>query len=355
MTRVQLLGKTVVILLLSLITPFFPDQRGLAQEALPDGVPVPGNNPMTPGKIELGKKLFFDPRLSLSGNISCNSCHNVMAGGDDSRPLSLGFRAQLGGRNAPTVWNAAFQSVQFWDARATTLEEQAKGPMINSVEMAMPNHQQIIATRLAKIPGYVEEFKKVFGTKDGDPLTIDHVAKAIATYERTLVTRKSPFDRYIKGDAKAMSDLAIRGYETFRKVGCVSCHSGVNFSGPQLPLGTPFLQKFPLFADTSIEQKYGFLKDLGRAEVTKNESDKHLYRVPTLRNIAQTAPYFHNGKVSDLDEAIRIMGKVQLNKVLAKNEVLAIAAFLKEGLTGEFPAQTLPRLPQTSGTTLIGE
>lgn len=323
-----------------------------SQEALPE-VPVPADNPMTPEKIELGKQLYFDPRLSSTGTVSCNSCHNVMAGGDDNRSFSAGVKAQLGGRSAPTVWNAAYHSVQFWDGRAPTLEEQAKGPIINPVEMGMKNHQVVIADRIAKIPGYQKQFKDVFGGKNA--LTIDNVAKAIAAYERTLVTRGGPFDRFIAGDKKAMSADAQKGYETFRTVGCTTCHSGPNFAGPLLPAGTGFYQKFPTFPNDEIEKKYGFMKDLGRAAETKKDSDKHLFRVPTLRNIALTAPYFHNGQVATLEEAIRVMGKLQLNKDLSKKEVTSIATFLREGLSGPFPQQTMPRLPETQGMTLIAE
>ena len=321
-----------------------------AQQALPDDVPIPKDNPMSPEKIELGKKLFFDPRLSAPGTISCNTCHNVMAGGDDSRALSLGHKGQLGGRNAPTVWNAAFQSIQFWDGRAPTLEEQAKGPLINPVEMGMESHDLIITDRINKIPPYQAEFKKVFGEKK---VTIDHIAKAIAAYERTLITRNSPFDRYIKGDQTAMSKGAIKGFETFKRVGCVSCHMGINFAGPNLPVGTGFFQPFPKFPDDAIEKKYGFLEDLGKAKETHKDGDKHLFRVPTLRNISMTAPYFHNGKVLHIEEAIRIMGKTQLNKDLPKADVDAIAKFFAEGLTGEFPPQTMPRLPELLGSTLV--
>ena len=322
-------------------------------EPLPDKVPVPADNPMTPEKIELGKQLFFDPRLSSSGTVSCNSCHNVMAGGDDGRSFSAGVRAQLGDRNAPTVWNAAFQSVQFWDGRAATLEDQAKGPLINPVEMGMKNHDVVVTDRIAKVPGYQEAFKKVFG--GSKPITINNVAKAIAAYERTLVTRNSPLDKYLKGDQKALSAKAVQGMETFKTVGCVACHQGPNLSGPALPIGTGFFQPFPKFEDAAIEAKYGFKKDLGRAKETKKDEDKHMYRVPTLRNIAMTAPYFHNGMVRDLPEAVRVMGKTQLNKNLSKKEIEQIVAFLKEGLTGEFPPQTMPRLPETLGLTLVSE
>ena len=331
---------------------FFNLPPALAQEALPDKAPQPADNVSTPAKIELGKQLFFDPRLSAPGNISCNSCHNVMAGGDDSRSLSLGFKGQLGGRNAPTVWNAAFQSVQFWDARAASLEDQAKGPLINPVEMGMKNHDLIISDRINKIPGYQKQFREVFGRSK---VGINELAQAIAAYERTLITPNGAFDRYIKGDKKAMSAEAVKGFETFKSVGCVSCHMGQNFSGPALPVGTPFFQPFPKFENADLEKKYAFKDDMGRAKETKKDGDKHLYRVPTLRNIGLTAPYFHNGKVNTLEEAVRIMGKVQLNKDLSKKEIASIVTFLGEGLTGPFPAQTLPRLPELMGTALTVE
>lgn len=323
----------------------------LAQEALPLKAPVPKDNPMTKEKIELGKQLYFDPRLSQSGVISCNSCHNVMAGGDDNRSFSIGFKGQLGGRSAPTVWNSAFKSVQFWDGRSATLEEQAKGPITNPVEMGMQNHSVAIE-RIRKIPGYVKTFTQVFGSKN--PMTIDNTVKAIAAYERTLITPNSRFDQYIKGKKSALTTEEIAGFETFKKTGCVACHSGPNFAGPQLPIGTGFFQKFPLIPNAEIENRYDFKKDLGRYDVTKIEADKHMFVVPTLRNVALTAPYFHNGKVGKLDEAVKVMAKLQLGKDLSQIEANQIVAFLNT-LTGEFPKQTMPRLPETPGTTLIEE
>lgn len=319
-----------------------------AQEALPEKPPVPKDNPITKEKVELGKQLYFDPRLSSDGTISCNSCHNVMAGGDDQRPFSAGVSAKLGGRSAPTVWNAAFLSVQFWDGRAKSLEEQAKGPLTNPVEMAMDNHKVVVG-RIQQIPGYVSQFKKVFKTKK---ITIDHVAKAIATYERTLITPNSKFDKYIKGNKKAFNAQEQRGFNTFKEVGCTSCHNGVNFAGPALPEGTGFYMKFPTFANAKIEKQYNFQKDKGRFEVTKKESDMYMFRVPTLRNIAVTAPYFHNGAVKNLDEAVRVMAKLQLNKDLTKKQIQDIVVFLNT-LTGEFPEQTMPRLPQTKNKTFF--
>lgn len=309
---------------------------------------IPEDNPMTPEKIELGTQLFFDPRLSLSGTISCNSCHNVMAGGDDGVRASFGIEGLRGDRNSPTVWNSAFLSTQFWDGRAATLEEQALGPLVNPVEMGLPGHH-VAVERISKIKGYQEQFKKVFGGKK--PLTIDNVSKALAAFERTLVTKDSPFDKYIAGDEKAISKSAARGYKTFQEIGCTTCHSGPNFSGPHLPLGVGFFQKFPTHPDETLEKKYGFSKDLGRFTVTNEETDKNMWRVPTLRNIAITSPYFHNGSVDDLGEAVEIMAKLQLDKKLTRRQKNDLVAFL-ETLTGEFPEIAMPRLPATPSTRL---
>ncbi len=300
-------------------------------------------------KVELGKKLFFDPRLSKTANVSCNSCHNVSLSGDDSRPTSVGIRGQLGGRNAPTVWNAALNTVQFWDGRAATLKDQAKGPLTNPIEMGMESHEAVV-NRLKSIPGYVEEFKKIYSDKDS--LTIENVAEAIASFEETLVVKNSAYDRYIKGDKTALSPEAKKGFDTFNSMGCVTCHSGANFSGPATKVGTGFYMKFPVFPDATIESKYRFSKDLGRFEVTKIESDKFTYRVPSLRNVAMTAPYFHNGSVNDLKEAIRIMAKVQLNRTIDEGELNSIAAFLGS-LSDKLPVISAPRLPTTTGTAIF--
>lgn len=332
-----------IICFFSLVTTAF------ALEVLPEKVKVPKDNPMTPAKISLGKQLYFDPRLSASGTVSCNSCHNVMLGGEDNRPNSVGVEGKTGNRSAPTVWNAAFQSVQFWDGRAATLEEQAKGPLINMVEMGMADHPAVV-NRVKFIPGYVEQFKKVFGGTD--PVTIDNIAKAIAAYERTLVTPNSPHDRFMRGNKKAMSAAAQRGMQKFQTVGCVGCHSGPNFSGPSLPLGQGFYMKFPTFPGSQYDEKYNLTEDLGRYEVTKKESDKNMFRVPTLRNIALTAPYFHNGAVQTLDEAVRVMAKTQLGKELSEQDVSDIVEFLKS-LTGEFPKQTMPVLPALVGRSVL--
>jgi len=324
-----------------------------ALEALPAQPPIPKDNPMTPAKIELGKQLFLDPRLSVDGTVSCNSCHNVMSSGTDNRAVSVGVSGQKGGRSAPTVWNAAFLTAQFWDGRAATLEDQAKGPILNPIEMGMPN-PELAVQRLKAIPGYQKQFADVFG--GADPITYDNIAKAIATYERTLITPDSAFDRYMHGDKKALSETAQRGMKLVEEVGCTSCHNGPVFAGPStLAMGQGFFQKFPTFAGSKYDATYGLMLDEGRATTTKKIEDKNMWRVPTWRNVALTAPYFHNGSVKTLDEAVRVMAKTQLNKELKDEQVKDIVAFL-DSLTGKFPAQTLPMLPDlVNDSLLVGE
>ncbi len=318
-------------------------------QALPEKAPAPANNPTTAEKIELGKALYFDPRISSTGTVSCNSCHNVMAGGDDSRPTSMGVHGQQGGRSAPTVWNAAFYSTQFWDGRADTLEDQAKGPMTNPIEMGMKDHDSVI-DRLKQIPGYKALFKSAFGNDD---MSIDQAAMAIAAYERTLITPNSAYDRFVKGDKSALTEQQQKGMQLFAETGCASCHSGPAFNGQQgVEIGTPVLMKFPTFTDNSYVKQYDFMSDTGREEVTGNKADAHMFRIPTLRNIALTAPYFHNGRVNDLKTAVKVMAKTQLNTDLQDEQVAQIVAFL-DSLTGEFPAQSMPRLPGTENTSLL--
>ena len=313
-------------------------------QALPDKAPEPRENPATPAKIELGKMLYMDPRFSATGTVSCNTCHNVMLGGEDNRHASMGVHGQMGGRSSPTVWNSAFSSAQFWDGRAVSLEEQAKGPVANPVEMGMKD-VEVAMSRVRQIPGYKPYFDEAFGP---DSMTVDNAAKAVAAYERTLITPNSPYDRHVKGDANAMTGQQLRGRDTFAAVGCTSCHSGPAFNGPTLPEGTGFYMKFPTFADNAYTAKYDFMKDLGRFDVTGEGADKHMFKVPTLRNVALTAPYFHNGAVARLDEAVRVMAKTQLNQDLSTEQIEDIVAFLG-ALTGEFPKQTMPQLPPTEG------
>ena len=317
-------------------------------QALPDRAPEPADNPTTVAKVELGKMLYFDPRFSSTGSVSCFSCHNVMEGGDDHMPTSIGVHGQKGGRNAPTVWNAAFHSAQFWDGRAATLEDQAKGPPVNPIEMGMTNLDAVIL-RIADIPGYRAYFRSAFGA--GDVITMDNAARAIAAYERTLITPDSAYDRYVEGDETALTAQQVRGMEAFAAAGCTSCHSGPVFDGPELPIGTGFLMKFPVYADSPYVAKYDLVADGGRFSVTAQESDRGLWRVQTLRNLEFTAPYMHNGSVKTLPEAVRVMASTQLGKTLDDAQVQDITVFLGS-LSGPFPVQTMPRLPATPGDLL---
>ncbi|MFZ2725009.1 MAG: cytochrome c peroxidase [Methylococcaceae bacterium] len=311
-----------------------------AWETLPSTAPAPEDNPSTSEKVELGKQLYHDPRLSSSGTVSCSSCHNTMLGGEDNRPNSVGVGAQTGGRSAPTVWNAAFNSVQFWDGRAASLEAQAAGPVTNPIEMGMKSWDDVVA-RLKTIEGYQTAFESVFGK---DSISKENATKAIAAYERTLITPNSPYDRYVDGDKTALTAQQVRGMEKVAELGCTSCHSGPAFNGAGM------FQRFPVHENAYFNAQYHFKKDKGVAEVSKNPADEHLWKVPTLRNITLTAPYFHNGSVKTLEDAVKIMAKVQLDKELSKDEVADIVAFLN-GLTGQFPKQTMPTLPETAGKT----
>jgi cytochrome c peroxidase len=318
-------------------------------QALPQEAPAPADNPTTAAKVELGRMLYMDPRFSSTGTVSCNTCHNVMLGGEDNRPVSMGVHGQTGGRSAPSVWNSAFSSSQFWDGRAATLEDQAKGPVANPVEMGMSDVEAAM-NRVRGIPGYLPYFEQAFPGKD--PMTVDNAAKAVAAYERTLITPGSAYDRYVAGDSKALSAQQVRGMNSFERIGCTSCHSGAAFNGPAMPAGTGFFMKFPTFADNGYVEKYQLTRDGGRFEVTKKEADRGMWKVPTLRNIMLTAPYFHNGSVRTLDEAVRVMAKTQLNHDLTDDEAADIVAFL-DALSGPFPKQYMPQLPPTPGRTII--
>lgn len=311
-----------------------------AWEALPTQVDTPADNPTTAAKVELGQMLYHDPRLSSTGTVSCSSCHNTMLGGEDNRPNSMGVNGQTGGRSAPTVWNSAFNKVQFWDGRAASLEEQAAGPVTNPIEMGMKSWDDVVA-RLQSIEGYQKAFEEAFGK---GAISKENATKAIAAYERTLITPNSPYDKYVGGDKSALSAEQVRGMEKVAELGCTNCHSGPAFNGP----GT--FQKFPVISNGYWEAQHHFKKDKGVAEVSKNPADEHLWKVPTLRNVALTAPYFHNGSVKTLDQAVTLMAKLQLGKDLSKEEVADIVAFLNS-LTGEFPKQKMPALPGTPGST----
>ena len=269
-----------------IVLSLFAANAAATWEALPLQAPAPADNPTTAEKVELGKMLFFDPRFSATGTVSCFTCHNVMEGGDDHRSVSIGVHGQTGGRNAPTVWNAAFLSSQFWDGRAATLEDQAVGPVTNPIEMGMGSLDDAL-DRIRAIPGYKHYFDKAFPA--GDNVTMENTAKAIAAYERTLITPNSPYDRYVNGEETAMSTQAVRGMDTFESVGCAACHSGATFDGPDMPAGAGFFAKFPTFEVSGDLDRYSLQADDGRYSVTGNIADMKVWRVPTLRNLEYTA------------------------------------------------------------------
>jgi cytochrome c peroxidase len=275
-------------------------------EALPEQAPTPQDNPLSTAKVALGKRLFFDKNLSLNGRLSCSSCHDVLGGsGDDGAATSTGIDNQVGSRNAPTVWNAAFQSVLFWDGRARSLEDQAKGPLINPVEMGMPSWDAVVE-RVSSDPLYPELFIEAFGSETR--IDIERIAQAIASYERTLITPDTPYDRFVRGQLDALSPKQLRGMSLFQSLGCVNCHFGPNFSGASLfDPGAP-LRIFPIYP-TPFEQRYELTKDTGAA---KPGSGRGSWRVPSLRNVALTGPWLHNGSVDELAEVVRIMSSVQL-------------------------------------------
>ncbi len=306
---------------------------------IPAKPPAIADNPVTAEKVALGKMLYFEPRLSSSQLISCNTCHNLGMGGDDNLETSLGHGWAKGPRNAPTVLNSVFNIAQFWDGRAKDLKEQAKGPVQNPVEM---NHtpEAVVAT-LKSMPEYVEAFRKAF-PKDKDPVTFDNMAKAIEAFEATLLTPDAPFDRYLKGDAKALTDQQKKGLALFIDKGCAGCHNGVNIGGNDY-------QKFGVAEAPSADVLSP--EDTGRQKVTGKEEDKYVFRVAPLRNIAITAPYFHSGKVWDLKKAVMIMGDSQLGKgAISEADAEAITAFLKS-LTGKQPEVVYPVLPPRTAQT----
>lgn len=282
---------------------------------------------------ELGKKLYFDPRLSKSGFISCNSCHNLSMGGTDNLQTSIGHGWARGPINAPTVLNSSMNVAQFWDGRAKDLKEQAGGPIANPGEMAS-NHQ--LATHvLATIPGYVREFKLVFG--DGK-IDIDRVTSAIAEFEKTLVTPWSRFDLWLLGKKDALSEQELAGYELFKESGCVACHNGPAVGGNSF-------QKMGVVEPYQTKNKAE-----GLAAVTGKDADRFRFKVPTLRNVELTYPYFHDGEAETLTEAVDIMGRLQLGKKFTDDENAKIVAFLKT-LTGQQPQFLIPILPPSVDST----
>jgi len=278
-------------------------------------------NPLTEDKITLGRALYYETRLSASNEISCNTCHILTVDGADQRKTSIGHKKQTGKRNAPTVYNAAGHFVQFWDGRAATVEEQAKGPITNPVEMAMQDEKSVLA-ELRRVKWYQTQFKKAFPETPGDAITMDNLAKAIGAFERKLVT-PSRWDKFLGGDDSALTAEEKVGFKKFLDTGCNTCHAGVY-------LGGAMYQKLGLAKPWPNED------DLGRHEVTKQDVDKMMFKVPTLRNVEKTGPYFHDGSVATLPEAVKLMARHQLGKELSEADVASITTFLK-ALTGEIP------------------
>ena len=301
--------------------------------------PIPINFDYDRAKVELGKKLFFEPRLSKSGWITCNSCHNLSTGGADNLPTSIGHKWFLGPINSPTVLNAKFNLTQFWDGRAKDLKEQAGGPIANPFEMGS-NHELAVSV-LQSIPQYVKWFNDVYTSKEmytDEKIHIDQVTDAIAAFEETLTTPNSRFDQWLIGYDKSISESELEGYNLFKDKGCVSCHNGVGVGGNSY-------QKFgmakPYDKDTNT---------LGRYNVTKDDKDKFVFKVPLLRNIELTAPYFHDASTRDLSEAVNIMAEYQLGTTLTEDETEKIVAFLRT-LTGSQPSIIFPTLPPSTPTT----
>jgi len=313
---------------------------GLFERAKSTFSPLPATadnpeNPITPEKVALGKALYFDNRLSKEGNISCNSCHNLNTYGVDNKPTSPGDGGSFGDRNSPTVLNAAFHFAQFWDGRAVDVEEQAGGPILNPIEMSMPD-QEFVIKRLGEIKGYKALFAAAY-PNIVEPINYKNIQKAIAVFERKLIT-PARFDEYLAGNENALTDQEKEGLLTFMNTGCTACHSGA-------VMGGAMYQKFGLagnYWDFTKSKKI----DNGRFLVTKNEADKYAFKVPSLRNVEKTHPFFHDGSISDLNDAVKIIAKLQLNKDLTDQEVQDIVAFLKT-LTGKVPKDlaTPPQLP----------
>jgi len=281
--------------------------------------------------IDLGRMLFFDKRLSRDRDLSCNSCHALDHYGVDNEPTSVGAKGARGHRNSPSVYHAAGQVACFWDGRAVDVEEQAKGPILNPAEMAMPDAKAVIAV-LRAIPGYAAAFRAAF-PGDAAPLSYDNLGRAIGAFERRLVT-PSRWDQYLAGDHAALTAQEVAGLKLFTDIGCMTCHTGELVGGS-------------MFQKVGLVEAWPNQSDQGRYDLTHVSSDRMMFKVPSLRNVAKTAPYFHDGSVKTLDEAVTMMGRHQLGEELGKSDVAAIASWLGS-LTGELPATYIaaPRLPE---------
>lgn len=304
-------------------------------QPLPASVPAPDNE-ITAAKVDLGRMLYYENRISTGQKLSCNTCHQLDKYGQDNLPFSPGHEGKLGGRSSPTTYNAALHLAQFWDGREPTVEAQAKGPVLNPVEMGMPSADVVVKV-LKSMPGYVEAFKAAF-PGEADPITYDNFGKAVGAFERGLLT-PSKWDKFLKGDKDALSAEEKKGFATFAKTGCVTCHNGA-------PVGGMMYQKLGLV------KPWPGLKDNGRADVTKNDGEKAFFKVPSLRNITETGPYLHDGSVKTLDEMVKKMAEYQLGKTLTDEEAASIVTFLK-ALKGDIPADYIkePKLPESTADT----
>jgi cytochrome c peroxidase len=340
MCRVAYLTLLFMVFILTVSASAEDDLMKRAQtifKPVPTSPPALDGNPITPGKITLGTMLYFDPRLSASALISCNTCHNLGLGGDDDQETSIGHGWQKGPRNAPTVLNSVFNIAQFWDGRAPTLKDQAKGPVQASVEMN--NTPDRVTKTLKSMSGYVTLFQQVF-PDEKDPVTFDNMAKAIEAFEATLITPDSPFDRYLRGDRKALTQKELDGLRLFMQKGCSGCHGGINMGGAGY---------FPFGVVERPEEKV-LAGDMGRFKVTGTKSDEYVFKAPSLRNIVLTPPYFHSGKIWDLKQAVAIMGSSQLGISLNDSEIGKIVVFLNT-TTGVQPKVAYPILPVSTHET----
>jgi cytochrome c peroxidase len=279
-------------------------------------------------RIALGRQLFYETRLSRKQDLSCNSCHRLAAYGVDGERFSRGVDGQLGGRNAPTVYNAAGHVAQFWDGRAATVEAQAKGPILNPVEMAMPDSARVVR-ELRAVPAYRTLFAAAF-PGEAEPVTYDNIGRAIGAFERRLLT-PSRWDQYLAGDHTALTPAERKGFRTFVDAGCAGCHFGAFVGGS-------------IYQKLGTAHAWGTEVDPGRFAVTHQAGDRMVFKVPSLRNVAQTAPYFHDGSVTALDDAVRLMGYHQLNRRLTADQVAAIGAWLRS-LTGDLPGHYITPPP----------
>lgn len=286
--------------------------------------PIPDTLVLDARKVDLGRRLFHDKRLSRDDSIACASCHDLKLAGIDGKTVAVGVANQRGTVNSPTVLNSTFNFRQFWDGRAATLEEQAEGPVHNPIEMA--SNWKMVIGKLSRDAHYPEAFKAIWP----DGIQAAHIQSAIAEFERSLITPDSPFDRYLKGDALALAADARKGWDLFRNLGCIACHQGVNVGGNMYAtLGV--LGDY--FADRGRPK---VRTDLGRFNVTGREEDRHVFKVPTLRNVARTAPYFHDGSIDTLEKAVDTMARYQLGRDLDAADRKALVAFL-HALNGRLP------------------